>query len=192
MQRVFTHDWLNSNWTTCRLHARQTDFSLNLNCLLCFDFYITRISSLMNELVWECLRESSINVNKLLRVFCLFGYSIHFRPFYFLIIPRILFWLITNRNPNKCIRYDYVFLNFIYFFFFCIVNQVLKKSKCFCVWIGSEQSMLPAQPAKTKVSKKKKKGKKSRKQILTVLFGALENRITFLLFWKIKCYVCRF
>ena len=45
---VFTHDWLNTNWIT--------------ECVLCLAFYITRASSVMNALVWGCLREISINV----------------------------------------------------------------------------------------------------------------------------------
>ena len=57
--RVFTKDWPNSNWLAC-LYTRQTEFLLNHCCLLCLAFYITRVSNLMNALVWECLRKISI------------------------------------------------------------------------------------------------------------------------------------
>ena len=51
------------------LQTRLTEFQLNLRCLFCLVFNITRVSSLMNSLVWNSFREISINVNKLFIVY---------------------------------------------------------------------------------------------------------------------------
>ena len=55
LRAVFIHNWQNSNCITAA-------------CSVLPFILITRVSSLMNAFVWECLREISINVSKLLIV----------------------------------------------------------------------------------------------------------------------------
>ena len=84
-------------------------------------FYITRVSSLMNALVWECFREISINVNKLFIMYfvyirpcrivvaCLF-----LCPLSFGIKTLLLYFCLFVNHVNKPIIF--VFTAFVYYF----------------------------------------------------------------------------
>ena len=77
-QRVFIQDWLNSYWIHLELPLPE------LSCLL-----YRRVSSLINarEEECRCLREISINVNKLVIVICVFCLHLSLKSCCCLFIP---------------------------------------------------------------------------------------------------------
>ena len=165
-QHVSTQDWPNSFWTPCRLHTQLnsnwtscvalTYDWLNsnwitepplpvLSCLLC-----PTISRLMNALEGECfcLREISINVNRLLILLLLHVFILVFIRHFFIgclffktlliflyctLLLLVYFWIPLFYNVVACLLlYPLHYTEIVAIFLF--TRWLCKQAHYFCFW----------------------------------------------------------